>query len=311
MDQFQTYHWKVRFLVAVALVCLVLLFVGGPVFSQRSHAYLWGLGHLLCFAAWSALLGVWRRDWTYRRLFWVVIGATLGGSLVIELLQTMVGRYFSLVDMFNNVVGSLLTLAFFSSQRLVLPLLRRRLMQGIALLLLLVSCFPLGRVLLDEYKARQALPVLADFESPSELERWGGADISLSGDVVSHGRFSLKAVLTTDHYSGISFKFFPRDWRGYRGLSFDLYNPSADPLRVTCRIHDRLHSANDNAYSDRFNRSYLLLPGWTTIDLDLEQVARAPQTRTLELSQIDGLGLFVTQQPVSKILYLDYLRLRR
>ncbi|MDT8421555.1 MAG: hypothetical protein RQ754_14095 [Desulfuromonadales bacterium] len=312
MDQFQAQPWKVRILVVVAVTCLVLLFVGGPRFSQRSHEHLWGLGHVLCFAVWSALLGGWRRDWSYRRLAMIVIGLTLGGGLVIELAQTMVGRYLSLVDMFNNLLGSLLALLFFCPQRRVLPPLRRHLLQGVILLLLLPSGLPLGRVLLDEYAARRALPVLADFESPGELARWSGADMSLSEDIASHGRFALKAMLTTDRYSGVGFKYFPRDWSGYRGLSFDLYNPSAEPLRVTCRIHDRLHPASGNAYSDRFNRSYLLPPGgWTTIDIDLEQVAGAPQTRPLDLGQIAGLGLFVTQQPVGKILYLDYLRLWR
>ncbi len=46
-----------------------------------------------------------------------------------------------------------------------------------ALLFLAIELFPVGFALYDESLAREQFPVMADFETASELDRWqGGAD---------------------------------------------------------------------------------------------------------------------------------------
>lgn len=312
MSQLACREWQIGLLVVVALSCLVLLFVAVPhSFSQRSHELAWGLGHILCFAVWSALFLKWRREWSFVRQFVVVIFLTLLLGVVIEVIQAGIGRTFSLADVLNNLAGSLLVLAFSGSSRHSLKRFQLLLVQLLAVLILSVGIFPLGQVLFDEHLASTQFPILSDFETPLELDRWQGNSIrSIDQDFVAHGDFSLKAELNTDRYSGLFLQFFPGDWRAFEMLTFDLYNPSEVDLRVTCRIHDRFHADSGNAYTDRFNRSFAIAPGWTQIDLPLELVSEAPQTRMLDLEHVAGLGIFVTDQKEPKTLYLDHVRLR-
>ena len=305
--------WQLRALIALALVCLVLLFVGGPQrYDQRSYECAWGLGHVLCFAVWSLLFLRWKSRWTFARQFFTVIGLTCLLGVGIELVQAGIGRNFDTADVLNNLAGSLLVLAFFCHARLGLSRSRRLLLQIVALLLLSVGLYPLGRALLDERRAAAQFPVLSDFESSLELGRWeGNAHLSISRDFASHGKSSLRAELNTDHYSGPFLRFFPRDWRAFKSVTFDLYNPQSDELKVTCRVHDLQHSASGKVYSDRFNRTLSLPAGWTQVEIPLEEIARAPQGRLLDLGNVAGLGLFVADQELPKTLYLDHLRLRR
>ena len=311
MFQFSLRKWQIGSMVVVAISCLILLFVGGPhSFSQRSHELTWGLGHILCFAVWSALFLEWRREWSFVRQFVVVIFLTLLLGVGIELIQATLGRNFDLADVLNNLAGSLLVLAFSACGRQS-PKRWRLLVQLLAVLMLSVGLFPLGKALFDEYQASTQFPILSDFESSLELDRWQGNSLrSMNRDFVAHGDFSLKVDLNTDRYSGLSLKFLPGDWRAFEMLTFDLYNPSKAALRVTCRIHDRFHADYDNAYTDRFNKTFIIEPGWIQVDLPLKQVSEAPKNRMLDLEQVAGLGIFVMDQKEAKTLYIDHVRLR-
>ena len=82
-------------------------------------------------------------------------------------------------------------------------------------------------------------------------------------------------------------------------------------LNITIRIHDHLHTQGEQAYSDRYNQSLVLENGWNTVDISLENVAKAPETRRLDLSRVSSLGGFVTEQSAPKTIYLDSVKLLR
>ncbi|MGB8719066.1 MAG: hypothetical protein WCD46_07125, partial [Desulfobacterales bacterium] len=148
------------------------------------------------------------------------------------------------------------------------------------------------------------------FETTTELGRWNGsAARTLSGEVFRDGRRSLEISLTCDTYSGVGLKYFPRDWRGYSALEFSVFNPGTAPLALTCRVHDRTHTTARQRYSDRFNRRITIKPGWNDISIALEEIRRAPLTRPMDLSRIDGLGLFSVRLPTPVTVYLDRVRL--
>jgi len=304
---------KTWLLIIVAIICLVLLFVGGPQgYAQRSHEYVWGLGHILCFGVWTTLLIRWRSGWSFRRQVVAVVTLTLVLGIGIEILQAGFGRYFDLVDVWNNLIGSLLALAFSGAARRGLTRLALILLRVVALLFLVAGLLPLGRVLLDERLAMKQFPLLSDFETVVELGRWeGNAHLSISQDVVSHGASSLKMELTSERYSGLFLKFFPEDWRRFKRLTFDMFNPSDSVLKLTCRVHDHMHGASGNSYADRFNRVIALTPGWTRVDLSLEQITNGPVDRQLDLGRVAGLGLYATDLAAPETLYLDYVRLSR
>jgi hypothetical protein len=119
----------------------------------------------------------------------------------------------------------------------------------------------------------------------------------------------LKLSLTTDKYSGVSLRYFDGNWAAASSLKIRLYNPDTNPLQVVCRIHDLQHSDGYEEYDDRYNRSFLLLPGWNQLEIDLNDVAQSPSGRRMDMTRIRGIGLFVVSLAAPRIIYLDDIRL--
>lgn len=292
-----------------AAVCALLLFVGGPESNDpRSWREFWNLGHVLVFALWG---GLWLR-WRGGGLSWNNLGLALlltlllGGA--VELLQGGLGRSPDLVDLGRDLVGTLLALAW--ARPSSWPPGRQLALRVVVLLLGLLCLLPPAIALTDEALARRDFPVLADFETPFELDRWeGNARLSIASNPVVRGGHALRAVLGTERYAGLFLTAFPGDWRGYRTLAVEVHNPLAQPLRLVCRIHDLAHVQGLQAYNDRFNRSLLLTPGWNSLRIDLAAVAAAPKGRALDLGQVAGVGFFAIELPESVVLHFDALRL--
>jgi len=111
-------------------------------------------------------------------------------------------------------------------------------------------------------------------------------------------------------YSGIFIDRMPRNWSVYKTLSLDFYLPESVPLDLTCRIHDIEHTAGEQKYSDRFNRTLHLVPGLNRIEISLAEVRQAPHDRELDLRHIAGLGLFTTGLALPRTLFVQNIQLR-
>lgn len=301
------------FLYGLGLLCLVLLFVGGPgSHSSRTFTYGWGMGHLFCFALWTRLYLGWRTDLPARRQIVEVLllAALLGAGT--ELLQAVVGREASWQDLGNDLLGSLVALAFFSALREQLRTRQLQILQAMALGLVFWSLLPLGKVMLDELIAWRQFPLLAGFETGLEKERFGGnSKRRIDHEVFFSGTASLKVELNTVRYSGVALKYFPADWEGYRALRVQLFNPGPEDFQFHFRIHDRQHERTGNVYSDRFNTSLTVLPGWNSLEFPLQKVAEAPKKRRMDLTEIAGAILFVGKLKRPQTIYLDELQLVR
>lgn len=94
-------------------------------------------------------------------------------------------------------------------------------------------------------------------------------------------------------------------------LKFRVYNPISEPLEITCRVHDWQHIRGPELYSDRFNQAYQLNQGWNSIKIDFKELSNAPESRRMDISQIQGVGIFSVQLPQPRIIYLDYIRLSK
>ncbi|MFY9942121.1 MAG: hypothetical protein WAK57_08105 [Desulfobacterales bacterium] len=315
----QAVGWRYRFSwhhlkIAVAVLLAVLLFVGGPGYlSPRSFTRVWNLGHIVLFFLLTDLF-LQTRLYQKRKgsggAIWGALAATLVLGSLVELLQARIGRLPAAGDVARDLLGTLLALAFRIKPAAGATRRPQRFLQIAAGLMLVAACVPLATALLDEYRAGAAFPQLGSFETATELDRWeGGAARTLSGEVFRDGRRSLKISLTRAKYSGVALKYFPRDWRGHDALEFSVFNPGRAPLRLTCRVHDRTHSVTGQHYRDRFNRRFTIAPGWNDIAIPLEDIRRAPLTRSMDLSRIDGLGLFSVRLPAPATVYLDRVRL--
>ncbi|WP_139249394.1 hypothetical protein [Malonomonas rubra] len=291
---------------ALSLLCLLLLFVGGPgPYSLRTFTFAWGLGHLLSFALWGYLYLLWRGAGSFRRLAGEVLLLSLLLGGLTELLQAGFGREASWVDLGNDLLGAGTALVF-SRQRFDWQPLSRLLLQTAVVLLIGWQLIPFAKVVADDVLAQQQFPLLSGFETRLEVSRWGGAcrrqiDVSQAYS----GARSLRVDLGTQRYAGLALKHFPADWSGYSRLRFHLYNPANEPFQFYFRIHDQQHKASDNRYSDRFNTEFTVPQGWNSLEIDLQEVAAAPKDRQLDLAKVAGMNIFVGKLAEPFSFYLD------
>jgi len=309
------YNKYVRLWIYGVLLAIgsALLFVGGPdYYSSRSFKHFWDIGHIVYFALLAGLLSRWslvsRMSLAWQWAIILVITLLLGVS--IEFMQHGAMRTPDSRDVLRDMTGSLLVLVFGSLGSKLQPVNWRLSLQFSVLALSLVQLWPVTKSLVDEAIARHQFPLLSGLETPFEIDRWtGSARVSVETKAsISQGKL-LKLSLTTDQYSGAALNYFDGNWASARTLKISLYNPDADPLQVTCRIHDLQHADGDEEYEDRFNRSFRLMQGWNHIEINLNEVKESPASRSMDMSRIRGLGIFVVSLPTSRTLYIDNVQL--
>ncbi|MCH8551174.1 MAG: VanZ family protein [Natronospirillum sp.] len=307
-------RWRWLWLLAL-LVMTPFFFVGNLESGARVvpgaaanpvYEALWNLAHPVYFAL---LTLVWLRHWrapAWRR--WLVITLTvLVVGFLIETIQRQIGRFFSWDDIWANLVGAWCVLAFWPGN---LPL-RRWLQTLIRLLVLLLLLLQVSEVVLagaEEWQLQRQLPTLNDQSRAAQLEYWSGP-ITPARDVSGSQGPALRASLSTARYSGVGLARLPRDWRGYEALTFRILNPDEEPLNLTLRINDWAHDRGAHAYANRFNTRLVAEPGWNQYRIDLERVRSAPTEREMDMHQIGRLGLFATELPEPRVIYLDDFRL--
>lgn len=302
--------------LAISLLFFSLFFIDGPGDNAaRSFKAFWDLGHIAVFALWSYLLLKNVKVFAglrFPKQAGLLLVFTLVVGIFIELLQYGFIRTPSAQDVVRDFIGTLMALAFFAPQRAALSKNVLRSFQISTALLVIGALFPFASAITDEYIARKSFPVLSDFESPFEMSRWEcRPGCSIVKGVATDRGSSLKVPLATTLYSGVSLRFFPRDWRGYSFFSFNIFNESQEPLKMTCRIHDKWHRARGNKYSDRYNRSFTLSPGWNSIRIPLADIASAPRGRRMDMAEIRSVGFFVNKLKKEMNIYVDDLVLTK
>jgi len=295
------------------LVGFILLFVGGPdYYSNRIFKAIWDLGHIpFMFAFGVVVLGVLHQiQCISKKALPVVYGCVIiCVAFSSEYIQGFVGRTASLADILADILGGLIAWLFVYSYPLFFSNLGSRVLTVLAFILGIIVIIPFFTIMYDEVTARNQFPLISGFENRTELSRWtGSSELQRSILRSTEGMYSLEFALRAKGYSGVAIRDFPSDWQGYRFLQFDVWSPQED-LPVSVRIHDKLHTAGAQVYSDRFNRRYHLKKGWSRISITLDDVRSAPKNRVLNLSEVWGLGLFSYNLGVQEKLHLDRLTL--
>ncbi len=242
----------------------------------------------------------------------IIIIATLLLGILVELGQSAFSRTPDTGDIFRNLIGAGVAICFLLPVRKKFPAKSMRLFKLTFVILIGLQIWPIVVALIDEQHARNEFPVLSDFQSAMQLDRWEcGCAISIEKDIGCQGNRAMRADLDTQHYSGFTLKYFPRNWNGYQWFQFVIYNPSEEVIRITCRIHDKLHTQGPQLYADRFNKTQSIPVGWHTIAIPLDDVRKAPAGRKMDLSQIYAVGFFATQLPHPRTIYIDDVRLMK
>jgi len=153
--------------------------------------------------------------------------------------------------------------------------------------------------------------ILFDFESDEELDQlnWSCHTLySLSSEHATHGSQSIKMELFPSDYPGLTPKLTVKDWHKYRGLYFDVYNPSTKPVPIGVRIDDRKDYPE---YEDRYNKSFILKPGMNHISISFETMVTSGPRRVLNTSSMERLIIFMSHPETRTILYIDAIKLSK
>ena len=297
-------EYFVAFCIAVVAAGVPLLFIPwNNTYEPRSLKEIWNFGHVILFACSTVLLSAywqWFRDRAFELQIAVLLVLVLVLGMGIEIIQLHTGGDFSLKDVYLDAAGACLAAAIKPRCNGLLMKYSPWLVLLVVLSYLLVRAYPVGISLVDEYQARRQFPVLAGFDSGLELGRFGN---SPRLKLTDHG---LQVNFGTEQYSGFALKYFPGDWRGFHYLNIDIQNPGDDEVFLTCRIHDQHHN---QAYDDRYNGRFRVIPGMQTIKIDLNAVRSAPRTRTMDMERIGGLGCFTVRLPAPRILIIRKIAL--
>lgn len=247
----------------------------------------------------------------------LLLGGALAGTLLlggaIELIQGAqeffgANRAASYGDLLRNMAGAFMYLLWWQSRRTKRFRLRLRfLILPIAILVVL----PVILAAFDDYNVRKDFPILASFEHKDELSRWvygRTSTIRRVEGMARDGQFAAAIDYTTDQYSQITMKYFYRDWRGYKAMALDVYNPN-EPVELMIKIYDRQHEGPGINFLNRYNASRHLQHGWNEIRLPMEDIEHGPANRLMELDQMRGVAFFLTDQPKPRTLFIDNLRL--
>ena len=294
-------HFTLVIVAACAALLPLLFYPWDNQYYPRSIKALWDIGHVILFFIITSLFH-YRWEWfrqypLFKRLFIALFSAFLVGG-AIEVLQYYLGRDASYHDLSLDILGALLAISCLS------PAINFRLqcLRAISLGLLITAFIPAVSYLMDEHRAREAFPVLADFKHPVEVSRFSGN----TGKVIREGQ--LDVFFTRDYYSGFSLKYFPRNWQNFRQLIIDIENPQKQSVKLTCRVHDKTHN---HEYTDRFNKTYRIQSGKQSIILELADVQQAPEFRSMNMEAIASVGCFTTSLHFPRMLSITRIALKK
>lgn len=291
-------------------------FYGGPEHSaNRSWRHAWDLGHIVFFyLASPPLYSLYRRRLPHRsylfHLFATVVSVFLIG-LGIECIQYWLGgRTSSAGDIWRNLLGCCAGLVFICNLREHIQVKTLLFLKVVVMVVLGWTMWPFTMAKMDEVVAEAQFPLLSNFETPFEHYRWRELhQVALDKTVARQGEKSLRVNFTTRKYSGVSLSYFPRDWGKYTWLFFSVYNPEPTELLLIGRIHDVWHKEHGYAYSDRFNRRFILHQGWNDLQIALKEVREAPESRQMDMERIEVFRVFVREQPYPRTIHIDNIYL--
>ena len=298
--------------MVIGAACAVAIYAPDPDRYQRSLLELHEFLHVPGFAFIMIILimafpGAAGESGPHRwgRLILLFCGAiALGGA--VELLQAARGGTADVGDVLRDAAGAATTALIAASLGHGHRLSARWLPRMIAVTIVGVSLVPLSVALVDETRARRQFPILADFSTRSEMDRFSWSRLAIVSRERAVGpdksRHVMRLTLLPGRYPGFSLKFFPRDWRGWREFVLVCSNLGRGPIPLTVRIDDLAHNHD---YYDRFNRTFSLQPGRNEVRIPLADVQSAPRGRSLDLGQIQTVIAFSANlsEPGNLLLY--------
>jgi hypothetical protein len=96
------------------------------------------------------------------------------------------------------------------------------------------------------------------------------------------------------------------DWTAYHRLVVDVFSALDRTVGLSIKIEDL---DGTRSVVELFVRELTIEPGYNSISIPLSEIERAPPGRSMDMSHITGIALFVTEPPDELTLYLAEIRL--
>lgn len=296
----------------IVVTCLtILLFTH---FSSVEHGLLvnelWNTGHLLLFGTFSYLLQqtslLKKRQLLFQFAFISTLTAIL--SISIEFIQAHVGRDFSYIDMMRNFLGAYTVL--FACHAIKRSARQRMLFFSLSAISALLGLTSLILAATDAAIIQYKFPIIADFETPFELDRWETSSSVITLDK-RNANNAMNIQLLPGKYPGVTLKEMPHDWHTFNFFEMQINNGSADTLNLELKIYDGEHIQNGYHYHDRFNYEFTAAPGMNQLRIPVSEIRDAPETRKMNLRNIDSVSLFTVNLKHKSMITLDDIQLTR
>jgi len=288
-----------------ALLAFILLF--NPDIDLRAFKALMDFGHVFIFGMIAVIIfnnlsmSIPARP---KRIAAFTCAFALG--LLVEIIQLgMNERFFELGDLLNDAIGAFAFLAITVDYKTRTKALFTRIL---SILLIILSGTPFYISLIDYKLNLMRFPVINSFERMLETSSWINNDaiIERSGQLSTNGHYSARVTLLPGEYPGICREDFIHDWKGYGFFAMDIFLPGQKAFKINIRINDKTHN---NDFNDRYNRAFMLKPGWNLVKISLDDVARAAADRRLNLSQITRFCVFASGLDTTSTIFIDNIRL--
>jgi hypothetical protein len=243
-------------LAGIALVALLLPLPASLADPWVKH--LLSLGHLPLFAALTFFCSILLSSWRCGGRVTLAFAAGAVTAILVELAQGLVPtREPDLHDLAVGVAGCVLgaaaPVAWQRSRAWRFAVVATICAIGVWMTVS-VAATRLADRMLD---AR--MPALGTFDTDAELRRWHAkprTSIRRVRDPRLAGKWSLQVDCRRGEYPGIAVEDFPPDWSRYHALTWRMFLPGDQPIRLAVRIDDDVASAGT-----RFTAYLTINPG--------------------------------------------------
>ncbi len=215
---------------------------------------------------------------------------------LVEVIQPLVGRSCSLVDIQNGVFGAII--ACFTITLINRPVTtpQSAIFSTVAALLTIYSLVPAWQAFENKLYQLALLPLLfvADQDLPPYIEPIGiskSEKLTLESVLLPSTKTLKMLTISTvpEKYSGVLYRANGLEWRKSNALELVLFNPYSSYLHLGIRIDDY---QDCREFEDRFNREIDIPPGLSTTSITMEEIANGPKTRKLDTDQVRRLLIF-------------------
>ena len=294
-------------IVVLHVAHIVALNLWTETFLNSMHVVVFALVGLLIFAGLASCSNM-----SVRRRIVTTLIASFTLAAISEAAQIAGPRDASYGDLLLDCMGSagaLLLLAGLRTPRSV-----RRLKQyfliGSGCTVLFLALLPLAVISTAYLWRNYNTPILISFNSilAQTFVRPQNAELSIAA--LEHGTEKIGYVtLRRGAWPGLIIHDIWPDWEPYSDFIIDISLPEGDPLDIHVRIHDQAHRAGEQLYTDRFNMSRMLAPGFHSLRIPLDAIQSAPLGRQMDMSMIDGIVIFCTQDQIGRVFAVHEIRL--